>query len=214
MNVKVMTEQIKAVVFDPLGALFYSSNAAESFGVYCKTRGINLDPATKKQFYSASREPDTLKKFTSKLPPKTEQAISTYISVVEEEVRTAELFPETVGVLERLRTEGKKIGILVDSIPLHKRVIRRLGLSPLIDAALYTCDTNYQKPQEQLFRIICGLLKTRPKECFYCGNDLERGVWSAQRSGLDGILIDRSGAYSNMNVKHIKSLDRIFPYLE
>lgn len=100
------------------------------------------------------------------------------------------LYPWSIPVLEKLKSEGKGIYLLSNaqrSFTEHELVV--LGLTKYFDVIMISSDCGIKKPNLMFFKMLmkrCGL---RGKECLFVGNDEICDIFGAKKAGMDTFYI-------------------------
>lgn len=104
--------------------------------------------------------------------------------------------PEAAPMLEALRADGVKVGVLSNTIwprAWHEGFFERDGVRHLIDGEVYTSEIAWTKPSERAFRAAMDAVGvTEPAHCVYVGDRLYDDVWGARRAGMRAIHIPLS----------------------
>lgn len=108
------------------------------------------------------------------------------------------LYDDTLPVLHRLRTLGIKTAIVSNTpwgspAPLWHEEIARLGLSELVDTAVFCTDVGWRKPARQIFDFALGALGVAPHQALFIGDHPVWDIAGAQAVGMEAVLIDRQG---------------------
>ncbi len=114
------------------------------------------------------------------------------------------LFPETVGVLSRLREEGYALGLIsnFDSRLIH--ICRGLGMSHFFNTITFSSRAGVAKPSPEIFRIALKKAGIDPCEALYVGDSPGHDVEGPRQIGMQVLLLDRTGRH-----KHIPQIERI-----
>lgn len=132
-------------------------------------------------------------------------------SFLEPIFEVGRLYPDTQPVLEHLKSQGYKTGI-VSNTPwgsppeLWRREFQRLGLPPLVDAIVLCGDIGWRKPAKQVFLHSADLLEVRCDQCVFVGDDLEWDIDGSAAAGMRPILIDRDNRHPDFKGEHISCL--------
>lgn len=100
------------------------------------------------------------------------------------------LYPWSLPVLEKLKSEGKGIYLLSNaqrSFTEHE--LDALGLTEYFDVIMISSDCGVKKPNLMFFKMLmkrCGLLG---KECLFVGNDEVCDIFGAKKAGMDTFYI-------------------------
>jgi HAD superfamily hydrolase (TIGR01662 family) len=113
----------------------------------------------------------------------------------------AQKYADTDEALAVLRASGYRLAI-VSNTPwgspstLWRAELVRLGLSDLVDFALFCVDVGWRKPAVQIFESCLSKLCVKPNECVFVGDDRVWDVGGASAAGLQTILLDRNDRHS------------------
>ena len=102
-----------------------------------------------------------------------------------------ELYDDTIPVLEQLRRDGVKIGLVSNSARDVRAFARHHALE--IDAGISSFHHGKTKPHASIFLAVLGLLEVEPQEALMVGDTVEDDVEGARAAGMQAVLIDRLG---------------------
>ena len=110
-------------------------------------------------------------------------------------------YPETVSVLQTLRTRRIPTGILTDvayGMPraFVERDIAGAGITGLFDVMLTSVEVGVRKPEPNGYHILAKCLGVAPGEMLYVGNE-GKDVIGARNAGVLSAFLDRDGAGIN-----------------
>jgi len=95
--------------------------------------------------------------------------------------------PEVLAVLGQLRDEGYRMG-LVSNVSLVPELMRadldRLGLAPLLDAAVFSSEVGLRKPDPRIFREALDRMAVQPSRAAFVGDRLYDDVGGARAVGM------------------------------
>jgi putative hydrolase of the HAD superfamily len=103
-----------------------------------------------------------------------------------------ELFPDTLPVLNTLRREGYKIGLLTNSfLPMWMRdeELRAYGLLEFFDARVSAADVGYLKPHPAIYHDLLDRLELQPEKTIFVGDRPSNDIAGANTVGLISVLI-------------------------
>jgi putative hydrolase of the HAD superfamily len=95
--------------------------------------------------------------------------------------------PEVLGVLERLRDEGYRMGLVsnVSLVPeLMHADLDRMGLAPLLDAAVFSSEVGVRKPDPRIFREALDRMAMDPARAAFVGDRLYDDIGGARAVGM------------------------------
>ena len=108
--------------------------------------------------------------------------------------RVFKLYDDSLEALEMVRNRGLKIAALSNwDYSLH-RVVRMLGLEPLLDEVVASLEEGVEKPERKIFEIAMARLGAKPSECLHVGDSPLDDVQGALGAGMKAVLLDRGGA--------------------
>jgi putative hydrolase of the HAD superfamily len=110
-------------------------------------------------------------------------------------------YPETVSVLETLRTKGFPAGILTDvayGMPrtFVQRDISGAGITNLFDVLLTSAEVGVRKPEPIGYLELAKRLNVEPNQMLYIGNEA-KDVIGARRAGALAAFLDRDSSGAN-----------------
>lgn len=103
------------------------------------------------------------------------------------------LYDDTLTVLQTLRRQNYKIGLVTNSmLPMWMRDIEleAYGLLSFFDARLTSGDTGYIKPHTAIYERVLTLLETSAERAVFVGDRPQNDIAGANASGLTSVLMD------------------------
>jgi putative hydrolase of the HAD superfamily len=122
-------------------------------------------------------------------------------------------FPDARPLLDDLRDRDFKLGVISNATDLARKVLVNLRLDRYFKALVISAEVGVNKPDQKIFQIAAKELKVSPGRAIYIGDRLAVDVIGARRAGMNAILVDRSGAYQDVNCLRVKSLSSLRRYL-
>jgi putative hydrolase of the HAD superfamily len=99
-------------------------------------------------------------------------------------------FQGAADLLASLRT-NRRLGVVSDAqICYALPEMKALGLNACFDVIVLSASHGFRKPDERLFQKALDGIELRAADVVYVGNDAERDVVGAHRSGMRAILVD------------------------
>ncbi len=121
-------------------------------------------------------------------------------------------YPETLQVLEQLKSKGIKIAIVSNTPKLSvDGVLEKFGMDKIFDAVCFSYENGYLKTDPELFEIALEKLGVDKDEALMVGDSMETDIAGAENAGVMAVLIDRKGTREYEN--KIKSLTEIDQFL-
>ncbi len=108
--------------------------------------------------------------------------------------------PDAVNVLETLKADGFRLGIVSNVFfwPSHatRAILKRAGLLNYFDAEVYADVMGYAKPNPRIFHFALDLLTNgmAPDLAIHVGDRFSEDLIGAMLSRMVGVLVDREGA--------------------
>ncbi len=107
------------------------------------------------------------------------------------------LIPGAIEALSQLRSRGLKLGLICNTGRTPGSALRRLlegmGVMGLLDAAFFSDETIYRKPDVRMFRAALEALGAEPGRSVHVGDSLENDVQGALGAGMRAVWICRNG---------------------
>jgi putative hydrolase of the HAD superfamily len=104
-----------------------------------------------------------------------------------EKVRRAR--PGALELLDRLRAEGFRIGLLSDCSSELCEAWPTTPYAPRIDTAVFSWQEGRRKPDQRLYASVAERLGVPPAECWYVGDGGSREHDGALRAGMRPVLV-------------------------
>jgi len=123
-------------------------------------------------------------------------------------------YPDALPTLESLRSDGVKTAI-VSNTPwgspgaLWREELERLGLDACVDATVFCTDVGWRKPARAIFECALERLQVEPQNCLFVGDDPRWDLAGPRALGMEAILIDRHGMFSDAAGETIQTLDEL-----
>ena len=108
----------------------------------------------------------------------------------------ARLFADSLPTLEALRDRGYRLG-LVSNTPwgtpdyLWVGQLERFALAPLFDAACFSSDVGFRKPDARIFQAALDRLRAPARRALFVGDDPAADIVGAASMGIRAVWIDR-----------------------
>jgi HAD superfamily hydrolase (TIGR01549 family) len=124
-----------------------------------------------------------------------------------------QLFPETLQVLESLRSRGFRLGVISNHHEGLLRVLEHHGLERQFETVTYSQEVGAEKPDPRIFRAALERAGCSPEDALHVGDSFESDVLGAQRVGIRAILVDRTGVGAAPDCPRVKDLRELLPLL-
>lgn len=126
------------------------------------------------------------------LPPLAREIAGRYRDLREERIS---LVPAAIETLERLRTDGVRLGMITNGSAAGQRAkIERFGLAPYFERILIEGEFGVGKPHPEVYETVLGVLACDAANAWSIGDNLEWDVGPPQAIGVYGIWVDVAGS--------------------
>jgi HAD superfamily hydrolase (TIGR01662 family) len=133
-----------------------------------------------------------------------------------------ELESDTVETLERLKSEGYRLGIFSNAGDDSdvQYLIDSFGIRAHLDFVLTSAACFYRKPHPRAFEIALAQWNATPEEAAMIGDSLEADIFGSKEAGMTSIWITRRAQFNEDDIRRIKpdfsirKLPELFPTLE
>ncbi len=215
MNQEVK-RRIEIVLFDAAGTLFdVRGSVGEIYARVAGRYGVQADPAAvQEEFVRAFRaraargvitrgaaDPVSAERrwwkdvvaavFAERME---ESVLNRYFEEVFEAFRRADawvLFPDTPACLDRLRSEGYRLGVLSNFDSRLLDLLAGLRLSPWFETVTLSWRAGAAKPEPEIFLQACASMRAEARQAAYVGDSLRDDYEGAAKAGLLPVLLDR-----------------------
>jgi putative hydrolase of the HAD superfamily len=93
-------------------------------------------------------------------------------------------------------------------------VLKRSGIADCFATITDSGLVGYEKPHPAIFQAALQAMDAKPQESLYVGDVYSVDYLGATQAGLQAVLIDVSGAYREMNVPRVESLEELEDWLK
>jgi len=219
--------ELRAVLFDLGGTLIQTPSIPEIMQDMLEAKGISrsieeIDKARKEadthmggyRDLPKLREEFWIKwnsKILEKLRIKREQkTLATYIFESWWDYANARLYPEVMKVLQILRENGFKLGVVTNGLKSDiDKILPQVGLAGAFDIVVVIDSVGKMKPDKDIFLHALKKLSVQPHEALFIGDRIEEDYNGAKNAGIKAFLIDRENK-TEKNADKIQSLEEIF----
>jgi len=101
------------------------------------------------------------------------------------------LYEEVLGVLDTLRNEGWRCGVISNWDRRLTRLLDDCGLSPYFDPIVISAVEGIEKPAERIFEIAAERAGVAPTDCVHVGDSLHFDVEGAVAAGFRAVHLTR-----------------------
>ena len=112
----------------------------------------------------------------------------------------AELYPDALEAIRRLKNKGLKVGVLANSWPTNELHVKEL-LGGKVDAVIFSHKLGMRKPHREAYLALCRKLSVEPKDCVFVSDEIYEDLWGAKRLGMKTAYVrrERGGGVFHVN---------------
>ena len=134
-----------------------------------------------------------------------------FVERLERLPRVAQLFSDVRRTLERLRTEGRRLGIISNSRSESalRELLESVGILEYFQAIVSSGSEGVAKPDPEIFRRAVSRLGVGVDEAFYVGDLAFTDAKAAERAGLASVWLHRDGTGFGTDPPEITSLSEL-----
>lgn len=129
-----------------------------------------------------------------------------------------QVYPDTVPVLEWLREEGIKLGVVTSGPEYQRLKLELTGLSKYFDVVVTRDDVGTIKPDPKIFLYALEALGAEPPEALMVGDSLWQDVYGGKNVGMRSVWIARDGGtdyhLADFRVRTLHELRKIVEVVE
>lgn len=188
---RTMGPQIKALVFDAYGTIAEIRDQQRPFRQLfnlMRDTGTSLPNNSAELLMSRALDlRQAAQHFNAAIG---EEALNHLDLALQRELRSIELFNDTIPVLTQLKQSGYKLAICSNLAALYAPPIEQL-LPFRMDAYGWSFEVGTVKPDPKIYRHVCQQLGLQPEEVLMVGDTLEADVLGPRSIGMRGIQIVR-----------------------
>jgi HAD superfamily hydrolase (TIGR01549 family) len=200
----------EAVILDLYGTLMHVTEKKHALKRFCSDIGIETHDDRKQAKRIAITENfQDLAGLCYRIAPGVHEDLTRYEHDLDSELKSVELYPETLKVLHLLKDRGFKVGLISNVISQYKRPFFRLTLNGFFDEIIFSCDVGSAKPDAKIYELMMQRLDMFPDEMIMIGDSRGSDVLGPQSVGMRSLHLDRKGETPGS----ICSLESLFDYL-
>ena len=128
------------------------------------------------------------------------------------------LFPDFLEFIRKFRTERPNVrtAIISNSDKRISNILLQLGVTPFIDAVVFSEEVSSSKPSPEIFEVAAqrsGLEGLQPDQILHIGDDLSKDLEAPRKLGWGSLLLNR-GVHSAEELKSVQAEDVCKDFLE
>jgi HAD superfamily hydrolase (TIGR01549 family) len=117
--------------------------------------------------------------------------------------------PEVPNVLETLKGNGYRLGVLSNRNEPCQDHLERLGLIDYFELALVAGEVSAWKPDPRIFEHALQRMNASAEQTVYVGDNYFADVIGAKRAGIQPILLDPQNIFSDVDCLVISKMDEL-----
>jgi len=103
------------------------------------------------------------------------------------------IYEDVLPTLKALSERGLRLGMISNWDDRLRPLLGRLGLTPLFQAMVVSCEVNSAKPAPRIFDAAARQLGVEPAAILHVGDSLEMDFHGARQAGFNAVQLVRSG---------------------
>lgn len=122
--------------------------------------------------------------------------------------------PETIQALKEMRAAGYSLGLITNrSKPIYNEM-HETGLDLHLDFYLTGSQLGAYKPRKEIFENLVAFSGHSSGELLYIGDNYYADVLGARNAGIEAVLLNWNGLYSDVDCTEIRSIPELLPLLQ
>src|SRR5579864_5143769 len=121
--------------------------------------------------------------------------------------------PGTRDALCRI-AENFRIAVISNADGGIERVLSRCGIADCFESITDSGIVGVEKPRREIFDAALAAMKARPEESLYLGDVYSVDYLGARNVGMQAVLLDVAGAYRNLDLPRVDSLQQFETWLK
>ncbi len=201
---------IQRVFFD-LGLTLAESDGPSHYVEHLAQLGYSITPAQAQNAYHLANKyfmrehrgalgkgsQEVLRHFLEKVCEVLEipQAAEDFFRVTLEDKRPVKwtAFPFTIQVLQNLKAQGVRTGLISNWDPSCRSVLEQNGLTPYLDPIVVSSEVGVEKPDRRIFEKALELSGEDPRNCLYVGDNYYDDGMGASQLGMAFCILNPPG---------------------
>jgi putative hydrolase of the HAD superfamily len=120
------------------------------------------------------------------------------------------LYKNTKEVLQKLKDEGYKLGLISNTLPNTRKILTMHNLEKYFDTIILSPEVGLFKPNKKIYEIAIKNLNLKPYELLFIGDEYQADVLGPRSVGMYSFQINRK-YHSDHN---IQNLDGVFTLID
>ncbi len=118
-------------------------------------------------------------------------------------------FPHVEGLLQNLRKDGYRLGVISNWDHTARNILEENGLSGYFDDIIISSEVGVSKPDSMIFRLAFEQAGVLPEECLYIGDNYYDDGVGSEKVGVDYLIINRFGRLGIEELKNCRVISDV-----
>ena len=140
-----------------------------------------------------------------------DDGLATRLFEVFSDSSSYKLFDDVTGTLERIKTDGYRIGLISNFESWLDEMLVELEVGHHFDPAIISGVEGVEKPDARIYELALERAGVTPEQAVHVGDSPGMDIDPATSVGMHAILLDRLGRYANAPGHRILSLEDLPP---
>lgn len=125
------------------------------------------------------------------------------------------IFPETKDILETLKENNYRLGIISNFDSRVYDVMNNLEIREYFDTFVISSEAGHAKPNPNIYHLALRQIGADPKECIHIGDNIQNDFHGPRALGIQALLLDRENEHESIGDQHkITNLGDIRKFLD
>lgn len=107
--------------------------------------------------------------------------------LVREYKKRFTVYKEVMAIVENLKLNKYKLGIISDTIPSHAKLLRQNGIFQPFDVVLLSYKVGLRRPDPDLFKMALNKLRSKPENSIFI-DDIPKNIKFLNKLGMIGVV--------------------------
>jgi HAD superfamily hydrolase (TIGR01549 family) len=180
---------VKMIAFDAFGTLVEIQSPLNPYRMLLTELNVAFTPEIRR---IAMTEPLEFEAFISRVARTcSTEALARARDVLNEQVESVALFPESITTIRSLRDRSVKIAVISNLAYPYGTPLKKL-LSELVDIWCLSYEVGSLKPEAAIFNTACRMANCDPANVLMVGDSEDNDVVGGHAAGMRAVLIDRT----------------------
>lgn len=201
-----MGHNYEAIIFDLYGTLAYIGEPTGLYQKLFRSLGLDRRKAARARKLALTLEYEDIAHFVHEVAPGNCIDTAPYQQLLERELSSVHVYPESTEVLEDVRSRGLKTGLISNVATPYTKPFYDMGLERYFDSVLFSCEQGVHKPSNAIFERVLERLDVVPERTALVGDSYTSDVAGAVSAGIHGFLLSRGGSSEEYQISSLYEL--------